>query len=170
MVQGFRGMGRLKGAKSLAEFNPNTTDIALLLTKSRSAYGEGCLNEPMRIFSDIAWNEDIINNLVGIDIDTTTTNVIHKSISEYAVQQTLERMSNCVIGILERPNETIQNLNRYLPWLGEHIYFGVHNNTGGIKKGDLSREILNAIDKVSTYERFVYDIANQLLDKQLATY
>ena len=173
MVQSFRRKGRLPGSKELSEFSPNTTDISKLLTTSRSAYSEGCLNEPMRIFSDISWDEDTINNLDGIDIDTTTTatttTTIHKSISEYAVQQTIERMSNCVIGVLERPNDTIQNLNNYLPWLGEHTHLEVYNNTGGVKKGQLSKETLNAIHRVSRYERFVYDIANQLLDKQLAS-
>mmetsp|Transcript_18900 Transcript_18900/g.34101 ORF Transcript_18900/g.34101 Transcript_18900/m.34101 type:complete len:96 (-) Transcript_18900:59-346(-) len=91
-----------------------------------------------------------------------------KELAEFAVQQTIERMSQCVIGILERPDDTRKALERHLPWLAQYINFDKRINTGVVSKGNLSNETVAQIETVSQYERHVYKVANQLLDVQMS--
>lgn len=149
--------------------NPDNTDIALLLTRGRSEFAEGCLNEPMRVFSDLGWNEEVVNNLDSVvRIGEEKHDAVSRDIAEWAVQQTIQRASQCVIGILERPEDTLRLLRYYLPWLAEHVTFEERINGGRVSKGSLPNATVDAIRRVSHYERHVYDVANQLMDAQLA--
>ena len=109
----------------MADIDPQSVNISQLLTTARTNHDEGCLNEPMRIFSDVGWNEDIVNNLDNVLIDTDGNGEYYETVStstaEHVVEQTIKRMSQCVIGILERPEDTKRVLKAYLPWLGDII-------------------------------------------------
>jgi hypothetical protein len=124
----------------------------------------------MRIFSDVGWNEDIVNNLDNVLVDTNLEcEVVSTSTAEHAVEQTIKRMSQCVVGILERPEDTQTVLQAYLPWLGDIIQFQRHMNRGKVAKKNLTQTHEDDIKRVSQYESQVYNVANQLLDAQLAS-
>ena len=148
----------------ISELDPEEVDIPGLLTTTRSIQNEGCLNEPMRIFSDVGWNEDVVNQLVGVDSVGT---VVPPHMADFAVKQTVERMSQCVVGILERPEDTLKALQHYLPWLAEYVHLDQKHNGGMVHKGNLTQATIQSIEHVSRYERQVYDAANKLLDEQI---
>eukprot|EP00593_Proboscia_inermis_P013327 CAMPEP_0171316226 /NCGR_PEP_ID=MMETSP0816-20121228/71306_1 /TAXON_ID=420281 /ORGANISM="Proboscia inermis, Strain CCAP1064/1" /LENGTH=137 /DNA_ID=CAMNT_0011807951 /DNA_START=138 /DNA_END=548 /DNA_ORIENTATION=- len=131
--------------------------MARNLVTARSSEGEGCLNEPMRIFSDFGPNEDIVNDLVGAGED----------IANIALNQTIERAGKCVVGILERCDDTKEVIASYLPFLAPYFKCSNHHQKGKVPKGDLDDDQVDAVLKLAKYEQRVYKQANIMLDTQL---
>jgi hypothetical protein len=135
----------------------NATVLSSALTDGMSNYGEGCLHEPMRIFSDYGTNEYTINYL-------------HQQpheVIENAMIQTVQRASKCIVGIMERCNDTQKAIQKYLPFIAPFFKCEEHKNVGKVKKGNLTGEQIHAIEQVAVYEAQVYQLANQMLDAQI---
>ncbi|KAL3910198.1 MAG: hypothetical protein SGARI_002241 [Bacillariaceae sp.] len=160
--------------------------IPSLLIHARDTYEMGCLNEPMRIFTSVGGDERIINHLWSNGNDEDADDDLRLLYDpSRLVQETIQRSSQCIIGILERPNETNQLLQYYLPWLADFIEFtspsklvqgnntqnendkNVVLNRGEIAKGVLPNATVAALRDVGRYEIDVYQAANRLLEQQL---
>eukprot|EP00519_Triparma_laevis_P013223 CAMPEP_0182491614 /NCGR_PEP_ID=MMETSP1321-20130603/974_1 /TAXON_ID=91990 /ORGANISM="Bolidomonas sp., Strain RCC1657" /LENGTH=139 /DNA_ID=CAMNT_0024693901 /DNA_START=609 /DNA_END=1028 /DNA_ORIENTATION=+ len=129
------------------------------LLHGRYQYGEGCLNEPMRIFSDIGINEDLVNELATID----------PAIAELAMSQTIERSGTCVVAILERCEDSKIAIAKYLPFLAEfYACDSQYVNEGKVGKGELSEEQIGVIKDVGKFEFLAYEQANLMLDEQMS--
>ncbi|CAB9510292.1 expressed unknown protein [Seminavis robusta] len=133
------------------------------LTTAMSSYGEGCLNEPMRIFSDYGNDEFIVNHLHEPNL---------ANVANHATEQTLSRIAeHCVVGIFERCADTRAAIAKYIPFLEPYMNEcsggGEHLNGGNVSKGILDEEQLGVIRKLSWYEDQIYQAANRLLDVQI---
>ena len=135
-------------------------DMAAKLTQARSQYGEGCLNEPMRIFSDFGDDEELVNNLTDADNDF--------GVAELALEQTIERAGRCVVGVLERCADTKATVAKHLPFLAPFFSCENHHNAGEVEKGDLSDDQMKVLLDLSLYEQRAYEKANLMLDAQMA--
>ena len=143
----------LKFANLTAESMRNSLPTAM------SNYGEGCLNEPMRIFSDYGNDESIVNHLHEPGFE----NMAH-----HAVDETLSRVAqHCVVGILERCSDTKVAISKYLPFLNPYFRCAEKANKGRVVKGQLEVEQEQAIKELAKHEYQVYEEANHLLDAQL---
>jgi hypothetical protein len=142
-----------------AEVFVNTTasQMKTYLPTAMSHYGEGCLNEPMRIFSDYGDDEMIVNKLHLQD----------KVIAKHATRQTILRSSHCVVGVLERCNDTKAAIEHYLPFLAGSFHCGGGANQGSVSKGDLNEEQLEVLRELTKYEQLAYKAANLRLDELL---
>jgi len=134
-----------------------TTNLTSQLTSARSKYGKGCLNEPMRIFSDFGQDEPIVNNLAGADL----------GIAELALNQTVERAGQCVVGILERCADTKLVIEKHLPFFAPYFSCDHQENTGKVEKGALSDDHLAILQELGRFEIRAYEQANLLLDAQI---
>ena len=150
---------QLQGARLMS--NMTEEEVEWMLPGGRSKVTEGCNNEAARVFSQAGLREDMLGKLT---LDGAFSTPVSKIVAEI-----VQRLSNCVVGILERCNDTMANIRRHLPWLVPHyhcdlqmIHAATTRDTGTLSAG-LSRVILrqNAVDET------VYHFANELLNKQL---
>ncbi|CAB9510293.1 expressed unknown protein [Seminavis robusta] len=133
------------------------------LTTAMNKYGEGCLNEPMRIFSDYGDDEFIVNRLHEPHL---------ADMANHATKQTLSRIADhCVVGVVERCNDTRAAIVKYIPFLEPYINEcsggGERLNSGVVSKGELDEEQLEVLRELSWYEDEVYQEANRILDAQV---
>ena len=147
----------------------NTTEIDRNLNYGASAQFEGCNNEPLRLLSDFGRAEKDVNTLTA-----GTGPYVDSNGWEYgataALLSTLEHMQQCVIGVMERCEETKLVLDFYLPWLGRNFKCSAtHLNVGKVSSRSnlLSEEQIAEVKRLNELEVMTYTVANAMLDKQL---
>ena len=80
---------------------------------------------------------------------------------------------HCVVGVMERCEDTKASVEFFFPWLAESFDCGMHYRPGGLWKGggsahsDLTRAQEAEIKRQNQLEYMAYDVANRLLDAQL---
>ena len=140
------------------------------LADGRSDFDEGCNNEPLRVLSDSGRAEEMINTLTsgtggepwrdadGWALDAAAT-----------LERTLAHLTeHCVVGVLERCEDTKASVEFFFPWLAASFDCGVHLwKRGGSAHSDLTRAEEAEIKRQNQLEYMAYDVANRLLDAQL---
>lgn len=140
------------------------------LAEGMSPYDEGCNNEPLRLLSDSGRAEEKVNKLTsgtggepwrdadGWALDAVAT-----------LERTLAHLTeHCVVGVLERCEDTKASVEFFFPWLAASFDCGVHlNGHSGSAHSDLTRAEEAEIKRQNQLEYMAYDVANRLLDAQL---
>ena len=140
------------------------------LAEGMNSYDEGCNNEPLRLMSDSGRAEEKVNKLTsgtgrepwcdadGWALDAAAT-----------LERTLAHLTeHCVVGVLERCEDTKASVEFFFPWLAASFDCGVHlNKYSGSAHSDLTRSEEAEIKHQNRLEYMAYDVANRLLDAQL---
>mmetsp|Transcript_20884 Transcript_20884/g.61713 ORF Transcript_20884/g.61713 Transcript_20884/m.61713 type:complete len:192 (-) Transcript_20884:76-651(-) len=147
--------------KDLASYS--ASQLREALATGMSHFGEGCNNEPLRILSDAGTNEERVNRLTAEN--GASCGAAGWSMDVVGVlDRTLHRASRCVVGVLERCEETAEVLSHFAPWFemscGKHLNANPHSSA---LSEDARREIL----RQNAAEVAAYKAANILLDAQL---
>ena len=125
------GLRRRSGpAAPLHETAPATLEAAL--PAARSAYGEGCNNEGLRVFSDGGRAEGPLGALTAAPAATGTGGVGWAAGAPQVLEQALEHMGRCTVGVLERCNDTRRAVEAAFPWLAPFELCERHVNVGGV--------------------------------------
>ena len=173
----FRQSARYAGAEwSLSSMN--ISEIDAHLTNAMSLYGEGCNNEPLRIFSDSGRSEEKINTMTSErgspspppEALTKTSDFLHDKNgwaidSAGTLYHTLDHMQHCVVGVFERCEETKIVIDFFFPWLSYQCV--VHANKGAVAAEPLSAAQAAEISRQNALEVLAYKAANVMLDAQL---
>jgi len=141
--------------KQFSELTPE--EVSTYLVTGRSRYGEGCLNEPMRMFSDYGMNEDTVNNL----------HAQPDAVINHALRQTITRAGTCIVGIMERCDDTQKALMKHMPSVAPFFRCSLHRKRGRVKKGTLDGKQSEAVAEAAKYEAEIYKLANKILDLQM---
>mmetsp|Transcript_5972 Transcript_5972/g.24989 ORF Transcript_5972/g.24989 Transcript_5972/m.24989 type:complete len:874 (+) Transcript_5972:53-2674(+) len=97
-------------------FDSLTTDeVRRLLPTSYSKFGEGCNNEPLRLFWDA--DETAVNRLTS---EATTDDAVLNAAAR-ALNATLSRQAHCVVGTLERCDDFKTVLEHRFAWLAPYV-------------------------------------------------
>jgi len=136
----------------------SVAEVGSQLSNAMSRYGEGCNNEALRVFSSSGRSEEVINALTPESL-----------VAPALLTETLEHMQQCVVGVLERCDDTMEAVRGLLPWFSSYNCSEL-SRVGKIRpakehvKDDVGKEIArqNALDES------VYKVANALLDAQLS--
>jgi hypothetical protein len=131
-----------------------TARIRSSLRSATDGFGHGCNNEGLRIFADEGASEGMINTL-------TSTEPWHPA-ATFALGSALENMERCVIGTLERCEESARVLGFYFPFLRGHI---------GCRKGhELKGPPRRPFPAAEQAERDALILEQNVLDQALYTY
>ena len=96
----------------------------------------------------------------------TSLHLVQCHVSE--VHCPLAVTERCVVGILERCQDTKDSLEFYFPWLKGTFNCGVHlNQQGKIGRLNATSEQICEIKRQNQLEYMIYDVAHWLLDAQL---
>jgi hypothetical protein len=121
--------------------------------------GDGCNNEAIRIFSNTGRANWKVNQL------TSGNSWTHES--SYILDDTLQNMKHCVLGISERCEETAEAIKHHYPW------FSSFNCSVVLNRGEISStkpipsNIQAEVEKQNALEILAYRFANEVLDVQL---
>lgn len=142
------------------------------LKEGMSQYGFGCNNEPLRDLSNKGIYEEDINELTsGTPADPWRDAEGWALDAANTLEQTLEHLAeHCVVGVLERCEDTKTSLDFFFPWLASDFRCGsgeVHKNGFRGKKEVPTPAELAEIKRQNQLEIMAYDVANRLLDAQL---
>ena len=85
------------------------------------------------------------------------------------LERTLAHLTeHCVVGVMERCEDTKASVEFFFPWLAASFDCGVHlNKYSGSAHSDLTRSEEAEIKHQNRLEYMAYDVANRLLDAQL---
>ena len=89
------------------------------------------------------------------------------------LERTLAHLTeHCVVGVMERCEDTKASVEFFFPWLAASFDCGVHLweglwKGGGSAHSDLTRAQEAEIKRQNQLEYMAYDVANRLLDAQL---
>lgn len=85
------------------------------------------------------------------------------------LERTLAHLTeHCVVGVLERCEDTKASVEFFFPWLAASFDCGVHlNGHSGSAHSELTRAEEAEIKRQNQLEYMAYDVANRLLDAQL---
>jgi hypothetical protein len=91
-----------------------------MLVEGKDNYGNGCLNEPFRLFSSLPYfqGDQVVNNL-GFVYDNKT-NTVSAGVGELdaeVLRDTLEHLSNCIPLALELQEESWPLMHVVTPWV-----------------------------------------------------
>jgi len=100
----------------------STKDWREMLPKSYSQFSEGCNNEFARIFSSVGDAEDVVNLVVE-----------DSAIFPLVLNETLNRMSKCVVLAMDGCTDNKLLISYYFPWLAPFYDCNKHVNRGTIK-------------------------------------
>ena len=156
----------LQGAKPFCENDAES--LQRILPSVRSKYTCGCNNEAARVLSSFGMDELMLGSLT-LDgrFSRTAANV---------VSEVLGRLSTCVIGILERCNDTMANVHKHLPWLAPHYHCSKRIANKGTTElgacqpttnGESTRAREQIVLRQNAVDETAYAFANELLDLQL---
>ncbi|KAG8460033.1 hypothetical protein KFE25_014178 [Diacronema lutheri] len=129
-------------------------------------YGHGCNNEALRIFADAGQAETTVNNATAAD----------RRAAPALLDSALRNMQRCVVGVLERCEETVEALSATYPWIPRlpcarrANSYGANVRAGGALAAGLSYapDALAEVARQNALEEHVYAVANAMLDAQLA--
>jgi len=134
--------------------------IASELPTAMSTYGEGCNNEALRVFSNSGRAEESVNWLTSRQQWSPSSSVM--------LQETLEHMQHCVVGVLDRCEETQKVVHGFFPWFSSFNCKETKNQTSEVPHDPASPEVQKEIQRQNVLEMSVYKVANAMLDAQLA--
>lgn len=134
--------------------------LAQALPQAMSMYGEGCNNEALRVLSNSGSSEEVVNAATsGPDSSSSMAPVL--------LEETLGHMQQCVVGVLERCEDTMRAVRGYFPWFSNFDCKNFRERQGKIKKSTLSPAIEAEVARQNMLEESVYEVGNALLDAQL---
>lgn len=145
-------------------------EIRRMLPLGMSFYDEGCNNEPLRILSDSGRSEQKVNvltsNLTDAAVFDPKSGWAFDAVGTLA--RTFEHMETCVIGVLERCEETEKVIAFYFPWF-DRFSCSVHLNVNSKHKpaSDLHPDVVDEVKRQNALEVLAYETANAMLDAQL---
>jgi hypothetical protein len=91
-----------------------------MLVEGKDAYGNGCLNEPFRLFSSLPYfqGDSVVNNLGFVyDKITNTASEGLDELDAEVLRDTLEHLSNCIPLALELQEESWPLMGVVTPWV-----------------------------------------------------
>lgn len=130
-----------------------------------SIYGEGCNNEGLRVLSDAGGGEAVNGLTAGDDLDADGDGWAPGAAA--AFRQALARASSCVVGVLERCEETVEVLVAHFPWLAG-LSCDLHANNASLHGPPPPPAHAAEIMRLNALDGLLYDVANRQLDAQLA--
>ena len=152
-----------------------------LLPHAYSIYNEGCNHETARLIAAVGIDEARVNTL--------TSGIDHLPEALGALGDVLEQLPKCVIGVIERCDETMRNLHLHLPWLAPYyncsrppkppcnasglslLYRGEMNMmcapTSPVDAAEDARR-RRVVYRHNAVDELAYAFANRLLDSQLS--
>lgn len=99
-----------RGAPPIHLVSPSALNASLPIR--RSAFSEGCNNEPLRVLSAVGVDEDVLSQL--------TTGERWSPYALPALHDALAQLSQCVVLVLERCEQTMAVLRHFIPWIIPH--------------------------------------------------
>lgn len=140
------------------------------LPTAMSIFAEGCNNEPLRILSDSGRAEEKVNTLTATDDAITAhpgTDWALDAVGTLA--RTLEHMDMCVVGVVERCDETRRVVRHYFPWF---VDFRCDIKERVSKRSShpesFRPDVIAEVKRQNALEVLAYEAANSMLDAQLA--
>ena len=125
--------------------------LSSVLARAVDAYGDSCMNEPFRMFSSESADELSLQEMVDMRSDGYLK----------ALKTTLERLSQCVVLVLEEP-ETFLLGSTWFPQMRGAFRTDVRLNSKQIEGCEsLTAEKKELIRSLTEGERVVYDVARQ---------
>jgi hypothetical protein len=142
----------------------NASALRSALPGARSRQREGCNNEPFRVLGDFGRrDEDAVSFL--------TARAGGGDGAPKALDAALAHMQRCVVGVLERCNDTAEALSYFQPWL-RGLRHGCEKGRGRVQIGSTPRGTLDdaqraEVARQNALELRLYRAAGAMLDAQL---
>mmetsp|Transcript_85668 Transcript_85668/g.156038 ORF Transcript_85668/g.156038 Transcript_85668/m.156038 type:complete len:420 (+) Transcript_85668:53-1312(+) len=136
------------------------SDLAAELPGAMSSYGEGCNNEAIRVLSNSGRAEESVNGL--------TSDQQWSSMAPMLLEETLDHMQRCVVGVLERCEDTEKAVHGFFPWFSSFDCKNSKLRQGAIPHAQVKPEVQKEIERQNALDLSVYEVANAMLDAQLA--
>mmetsp|Transcript_2496 Transcript_2496/g.3446 ORF Transcript_2496/g.3446 Transcript_2496/m.3446 type:complete len:328 (-) Transcript_2496:209-1192(-) len=152
----YRLVSHIRNLKPLG--SQNVSFVRKVLPTALSDVGEGCNNEFARVFSSSGKADMKMNTLTS---DNTASVAV-----EFVLNETLNHMSRCVIGVLERCEDTAKAVSYFLPWF-KSFSCKVHMNKNRLDK-TIYPKMEDELRRQNHLDVVVYELANKLLDAQVA--
>jgi hypothetical protein len=138
-----------------------TARIRESLRTAVDKFGHGCNNEALRIFADVGASEGVINTL-----SASTPAALP------ALSSALKNMQQCVVGTLERCEDTERVLSFYFPFLRGYIGCSKGHELRGQARRAIPAAEQAERDALVLEENFleqaIYEYADAALDAELA--
>lgn len=156
----YRLVEESQGGEKQAEIGSmDAVQLASKLPTAMSSYGEGCNNEALRVLSSTS-SEEVVNTL--------TSDPEHWSpAAPVLLEETLHHMQKCVVGVVERCDDTMRAVHAYFPWFKDFDCKRTQERKGQVKPHKMSSDVEAEIGRQNMLEQSVYEVANALLDAQL---
>lgn len=151
-------LGSMDRPPPIAEMSKSAIESEL--PTAMSSYGEGCNNEALRVLSNSGRAEESVNWLTSRKQWSPASSVV--------LQETLEHMQHCVVGVMERCEDTQKAVRGFFPWFSTFDCADTKNQTGTVPHDPASDEVQKEIQRQNVLEMSVYKVANAMLDAQLA--
>eukprot|EP00472_Partenskyella_glossopodia_P004457 CAMPEP_0197516460 /NCGR_PEP_ID=MMETSP1318-20131121/1334_1 /TAXON_ID=552666 /ORGANISM="Partenskyella glossopodia, Strain RCC365" /LENGTH=324 /DNA_ID=CAMNT_0043065215 /DNA_START=380 /DNA_END=1354 /DNA_ORIENTATION=+ len=128
-----------------------------LLPGAMSRFNEGCNNEVARILSDMGRNEIQINGLNA-----------KQRLFPFVLNETLAHLSQCVVTMLDKCDESKQVIKYYFPWLEPYYNCKVVKNQGMVKdRKELEPDAKKEILRQNVVDDLAYVLGKRLFAEQL---
>eukprot|EP00977_Amphora_coffeiformis_P021647 scaffold9676_cov200-Amphora_coffeaeformis.AAC.4 len=127
------------------------------------------LNKASKL-SDLTPEQTVTSLSSGMSRFGEGFNFLHEqplAVVDNAMNQTIKRVSQCIVGVLERCEDTKKALEKHLPWFAPYFICEERLNTGKVKKEGLNSNQTKVIEELAVSEIEMYKIANKLLDIQM---
>eukprot|EP00316_Scyphosphaera_apsteinii_P023901 CAMPEP_0119314860 /NCGR_PEP_ID=MMETSP1333-20130426/34069_1 /TAXON_ID=418940 /ORGANISM="Scyphosphaera apsteinii, Strain RCC1455" /LENGTH=340 /DNA_ID=CAMNT_0007320059 /DNA_START=109 /DNA_END=1131 /DNA_ORIENTATION=- len=149
-------------------------ELDRLLPNMFSMWGEGCNNEAARVLSSVGMDDARVNRLNLSKASPMVT------VGLGALHEVLHELPKCIIGVLERCEDTMANLRAHLPWLARAYDCNTQvMNTGAMflpRNGSLPPDrkqtphwarLAAVVHRHNVVDEVAYRFANKILDMQL---
>ena len=160
---------KARGATPREPFHAmNATALRAALPVARSLQREGCNNEPYRVLGPFSrGDEDAVSSLTSADAASDV------DVATDALFKTLEHAGRCVVGVLERCDDTAEVLAHFQPWAAavagsECAHDATMLQRGSTARAGLDAAQVDAVRRENALEVHAYAAANAMLDAQLA--
>ena len=81
----------------------------------------------------------------------------------------MERAGKCVVGVLERCEDTKLAISRHIPFFAPFFNCAANKlNSGEIERGKLTDDHVHVLRNLGRYEITAYEVANLMLDEQIS--
>lgn len=156
--------------------NLTAADLRSLLPHAMSEFAEGCNNEALRILSDLGPAEHAVNALTSVTDDDDGAwiqdhNNDWASDAVGTLARTLDHQQSCVVGILDRCEDTELAVRFFFPWF-DTFSCALHENVNLRNKKhqtdyNLHPDVLIELKRQNALDFLAFKAASAMLDAQL---